>query len=518
MKNQLYVTTAIPYVNAKPHVGNAIDYLIADIWARYRRHTHQVRFQIGTDEHGNKIAQKAEQAGLEPQAYVDENYRNFQNLAEALNISYTDFVRTTDAHHVGATQYIWKQLEPYLYKGEYEGWYCQGCEGFVTAAEAAANGGVCPDHKTPYEHLKEENYYFKASAFSEQIKQAIESGKFQIVPEMRKNEILALLETGLADVSVSRPRKNLSWGISVPGDPDQVMYVWIDALANYLTVIGYPDKPEWQEVWPANLQVIGKDILRFHAGIWPAMLLALGLPLPKKLLVHGHVMVGGSKMSKTIGNVIDPFDVIDQYGVDAFRYFFARHIPTQEDGDFTWARFEMAYNTELANDFGNLISRVAGMINRYQAGVIGELSTTGGHDEQVYIQAMQNLNFNQALDEVWSTIRGANRYIDTVKPWEIAKRIEQNDVEAQGHMTEVLTYLVRSILQINAMIEPFLPETYQKIQDIFASGVVQLPPEPLFPKIIHHTKKPEEESPVLSAPQSDELPAATNPQDNQELN
>ena len=267
-----------------------------------------------------------------------------------MNVGYTDFIRTTDGHHKGAVQYIWQQLKPYVYKGTYQGWYCVGHEAFFTDKEVEATGGVCPDHQTPYEQVAEENYYLKTSEFSAQIREAIEKNKMQIVPEFRKQEFLNLIKDGLPDVSISRPKKSLTWGVPVPDDPEQIMYVWVDALSNYLTVLGYPDKPEWRDYWPADVQVVGKDILRFHAGIWPAMLLAIGVSLPKKLLVHGFVNVGGAKMSKTVGNVVDPNEIIDQYGVDAFRYYFSRHIPTLDDGDFTWEKFETAYNNELAND------------------------------------------------------------------------------------------------------------------------------------------------------------------------
>lgn len=489
MKNTLYITTAIPYVNAKPHIGNAIDYLIADIWARYHiQHGQKVRFQVGTDEHGNKIAKKAKENGLDPKSYVDQNFKNFQTLMDKLSISYTDFVRTTDEHHIATSQHIWQKLVPYIYKNKYTGWYCQGCESFVTDKDAGDNGGICPDHKTPYERVEEENYFFKTSAFGDRIKSAIESGEFQILPEIRKNEFLNLIKDGLTDVSISRPRKSLSWGIEVPGDPEQVMYVWIDALANYLSVIGYPDNPSWQEVWPADVQVIGKDILRFHAGIWPSMLLALELPLPKRLLAHGHVHVGGVKMSKTIGNVVDPIEIIDAYGADAFRYFFSRRIPTQDDGDFTWEAFENAYNSELGNDFGNLISRVASMVNKYQAGVINDIEKVR-HDEMVFGESMQSLKFNEALDEIWVNIRGLNRYIDSIKPWEIAKKAE-TDPEAKAHLAEVLEYAVGGILNVSRMLWPFMPTTSEKINLVFASGVIALPEEPLFKKIYIHTPNP----------------------------
>ncbi len=486
MGKNLYITTAIPYVNAKPHIGNALDYLLADIWARYQRQNgRQVRFQVGTDEHGNKIAAKAAEAGIDPQTYTDQMYPNFESLMKKVGAEYTDFIRTTDGHHKGAVQYIWQQLQPYIYKGTYQGWYCVGHEAFFTDKEVEATNGVCPDHQTPYEQVSEQNYFLKTSEFSDRIKEAIEKGKMQIVPEFRKKEFLNLIKDGLPDVSISRPKKSLTWGVSVPGDSDQIMYVWVDALSNYLTVLGYPDKPEWQEFWPADIQVVGKDILRFHAGIWPAMLLGIGVSLPKKLLVHGFINVGGSKMSKTVGNVVDPNEVIDQYGLDAFRYFFARHIPTQDDGDFTWEKFETAYNTELANDLGNLVARVANMLTKYQAGVIGD-APLGEHDMKQYHASFEKLEFNKALDEVWQMVRSLNKYIDDVKPWEIAKNIGK-DTDAESHLAEVLAHCVGNLLQIADLLVPFMPGTAKAIHDTFESGVVKPLDTVLFPKMYQHT-------------------------------
>lgn len=488
MDKKLYITTAIPYVNAPPHIGNALDYLLADIWTRYQKQNgHEVRFQVGTDEHGNKIAAKAAEAGLDPKAYTDQMHSSFEALMKKIGSEYTDFIRTTDPHHIGAAQYIWQTLQPYIYKGSYEGWYCIGCEAFVSDKEATTNNGICPDHNQPYQRLSEENYYFKMSAFTDKVREAITNDEMQIVPEFRKKEFLELMKDGLQDVSMSRPKKNLSWGIPVPGDPDQIMYVWIDALANYITVLGYPDQPGWQEYWPADVQVIGKDILRFHAGMWPAMLLGLGIALPKKLLVHGFVNVGGSKMSKTVGNVVDPIQIIDEYGLDAFRYFFSRHIPTLDDGDFTWDKFENAYNTELANDLGNLVRRVASMITRYQSGVIGE-APKGEHDMGAYHEAMEKLEFNRAIDEVWLMIRSLNQYIENVKPWEIAKNIGK-DSEAEAHLTEVLAYAVGALLQIGDLLVPFLPGTAEKIHSTFETGVI-VDSGVMFPRIYIHTTDP----------------------------
>lgn len=494
-EKKLYITTAVPYVNAPPHIGNALDYLLADIWTRYQKQNgHEVRFQVGTDEHGNKIAAKAAEAGIDPKSFTDQMYVSFENLMKKVGAQYTDFVRTTDAHHEQSVQYIWQQLQPYIYKGAYSGWYCVGHEAFFTDKEVHATNGVCPDHQTPYQQVSEENYFFKTSAFSEAIREAINNGTMQIVPEFRKNEFLELMKDGLPDVSVSRPKKSLSWGIPVPGDPDQIMYVWMDALANYITVIGYPDNPIWQQYWPADVQVIGKDILRFHAGIWPAMLLGIGLALPKKLLAHGFINIGGAKISKTVGNVIDPNEIIDQYGLDAFRYFFSRHIPTQDDGDFTWEKFEAAYNGELGNDLGNLLQRVAGMVTRYQAGVIGDAPQTE-HDMTAYHEAMERLEFNRALDEVWDKIRALNQYIDNVKPWVVAKSVGK-DAEAEAHLSEILAHCAGGLLQIGDLLVPFLPNTATVIQQTFESGVIKMPEGVLFPKKYLHTADPHAPAPT----------------------
>lgn len=489
MGKNLYITTAIPYVNGAPHIGHAIDYLLADIWTRYQMQNGKaVRFQVGTDEHGNKVAAKAAEQSLTPQQFTDKMSAEYKAFIEAMNVGYTDFIRTTDPHHEAAVQYIWQQLKPHIYKGTYEGWYCVGHEAFFTDKEVQETGGVCPDHQTQYQHVTEENYFLKCSDFTDKVREAIEAKRMEIVPEFRAKEFLELMKDGLKDVSISRPRKSLSWGVPVPDDPDQVMYVWLDALANYITVLGYPDKPEWQDYWPAEVEVIGKDILRFHAGIWPPMLLGLGLSLPKQLLVHGHVNSGGAKMSKTVGNVVDPNQIMTEYGVDAFRYFFARHIPTQDDGDFTWEKFEAAYNGELGNDLGNLVQRVASMTLRYQAGVLGD-KETAEHDMGPYRLQMESLNFDKALDEVWQTIRSVNQYLESVKPWEIAKKVDTSPDE-KDHLEEVLAYAAGMLLQVADLLLPFMPVTAKEIKRVFGSGVVPADIKPLFPRQYIHTPDP----------------------------
>lgn len=480
--NKFYVATAIPYVNDKPHIGHAMDYMLADVLARYHSQAGStVLFAVGTDEHGTKIAAKAEEAGLEPQAYVDKIVPAWREYLETINVSYTNFVRTTDQSHAEGAQLIWKQLEKFIYKGTYEGWYCAGEEAFVTAGEAADNDGICPVHKKPYQQLSEENYFFKLSSFGNEIREAIVAGELKIVPKFRESEILQLIEKGLEDISISRPKKHLSWGLPVPNDEHHVMYVWFEALMNYITVLGYPDGKDYETFWPADVQVIGKDILRFHGAIWPAMLIALNLPLPRTLLVHGFVLTGGTKMSKSIGNVIDPLTIVKDYGVDAFRYYFLRHIPTIDDGDFTWEKFETAYNNELGNELGNLVQRVASMALRYQNGVLGELPRPK-HDATAFRDEIAALRFDRALDYVWTMVRGLNSYLEEVKPWEAAKN---NDPE---HLQEILAYSASSLRQIADLLWPFLPGTSEAIKKIFDdSGLVAPYKGVLFPKIFLHT-------------------------------
>lgn len=472
-----YVCTAIPYVNAEPHIGHALDFLYGDILARYgRAQGYDVLFSVGTDEHGAKIAEKAREAGKKPQTFVDSIVPAWKTFLQHAGISNDVFVRTTSVEHQTAAAHIWKQLEQYIYKGTYIGWYCVGCEEYKTETHVKDTKGVCPLHNREYDKLQEENYFFALSKFTSQVKEAIASGKFKIIPQFRANEILNLINDGLDDISISRPADKIAWGIPVPGDKTQVMYVWFEALMNYISVLGYPKGESFAKFWPADVQVIGKDIIRFHAAIWPAMLLGLGLPLPKVLYVHGHVSADGRKMSKTLGNVIDPIEVINRYGLDAFRYFFARHISSYEDSDFTWQRFEDAYNNELANELGNGLQRVAAMITKYQNGVVGEIPESN-HDVALYGQAMSECRFDRALEMVWDQVKGLNQYIDEQKPWELAT---QNDPE---HLREVLAEAVTGLLEIADLLVPFLPGTAEKIRYVFSEGVVRpLDDASLFPK------------------------------------
>lgn len=483
--NTFYVTTAIPYVNAKPHIGNALDYMYADTLARYHAlRGLEVFLQVGTDEHGNKIAAKAEELGKKPKEYTDEMVPAFQQMLEKLGIEYSGFVRTTDDYHEAAAAVIWKKLEEFIYKGTYEGLYCVGCEAFVTPKMASENSGICPIHSQGYQQLSEENYYFKLSAFTDQVRERIENDTFRIEPAFRKHEILQLLKDGLDDISISRPKKHLSWGIPVPGDAEQVMYVWFEALMNYVTVLGYPESKNFEKFWPAEVQVIGKDILRFHAAIWPAMLIGLKLPLPKRLLVHGFINVGGTKISKSLGNTVDPLEIAAQYGTDALRYFFLRHIPTLDDGDFTFERFENAYNNELGNELGNLVKRVATMIQRYQQGAIGSASQAI-HDTGNYHEAMQGLRLSDAIGEAWLMVQSLNGYLEQVKPWEVAKNPEDTE-----HLAEILSYSAGNLLQIADLLMPFMPGTAAAIRSMFGGEVVKLTDGVLFPKIYNHTLDP----------------------------
>ena len=459
-------------MNGNPHIGHAMDYCLADVCARYYSLCgDEVRLQAGTDEHGSKIWQKAIESGVSVKDFVDQKTETFVKFIEKLNVSYTDFVRTTDVEHEKRVQEIWRRLADHIYLSSYEGWYCTGCERFITEKEYEENNGICPDHQKPYEQLKEENYYLRIADFKEEIKKAIETNEMLILPFFRKKEILKLLEDA-PDVSISRPRAQLEWGIPVPDDDSQVMYVWMDALANYLTILGYPDSQDYKDWWPAVAQFVGKDILRFHAIIWPAILLGLGLELPRAVVSHGMVLADGQKMSKSIGNVIDPAKVIEQYGLDAFRYYFLRHIDTFADSDFTWEKFESAYNNELANDLGNLVQRLAAMCkkNGIKLDEIPKLE----FDER-YRKLMDQFEYARAFDYAWDKVQGLNKRIDDEKPWVLAK---EGDTEK---LQKCLKGIVKDLLQVNYELKPFIPTTADRIAKVF-DGDIEPPKTPLFPK------------------------------------
>lgn len=474
--SKFYITTSIPYVNGEPHLGHAMEFVMADVLARYARQQKvPTLFSTGTDEHGGKIAEKAEEKGVSPQEFTDEMSQHFVTLLKELNISNDRFIRTTEASHEQRAQIVWRNLAEHIYKGSYEGWYCTGDEEFFSEQVVKANGGTCPEHNRPYEKLKEDNYFFKLSSFAPKIKEAIESGSFRIIPETRKNEIMSLINSGLDDISISRPKDKISWGIPVPGDENQIMYVWFEALLNYITVLGYPEHEDFKTYWPADVQVIGKGILRFHAAIWPGILLGLGLPLPKILYVHGYITVDDKKMSKSLGNSVSPSELIKSYGTDAIRYFFLRHIPSYGDGDFTWDRLKAAYENELADQLGNAVSRTVAMVVKYQQGLIGEIPEAE-HDFGAYETAIENCRFDVALGEIWEQVKGLNQYIDEQKPWVIAKTGDEE------HLRETLAYMCGSLLEIAELLLPFMPATAEKINKTFSEGVIKPLPGSLFPK------------------------------------
>lgn len=470
-----YVTTSIPYVNGEPHIGHALEFVMTDVLARAaRKQGTKTLFSTGTDEHGTKIAQKAQSLGITPLQLSEQMSTEFRELLQLLNVSNDRFIRTTDKGHEQRAQLIWKALQNDIYKNKYAGWYDVKEESFIPESQADP-ARMQPDHPQAYQRLEEENYFFRLSKYTDAIREAIETNAFKVVPETRRNEILAVLREGLDDISVSRPKEKLEWGVPVPGDSNQVMYVWFEALMNYITVLGYPEHDDFKAFWPATTQVIGKDIIRFHAAIWPAILMSLNLPLPKQLYVHGFITLDGRKMSKSEGNVVAPKEIVSKYGPDAFRYYFLRHIPSYNDGDFSWDAFEAAYNNELANELGNAVQRTAAMIMKYQNGVIGEIPVAQ-HDNAPIEESIGQCRFDRALDEIWDQVRGLNQYIDEEKPWEIAKAKDTD------HLREVLAYQAGCLLEIADLLEPFLPETAAKIQAVFAEGVVRLIDGTLFPK------------------------------------
>ncbi len=476
MKNY-FVTTSIPYVNADPHIGFAMELIQADVLARYaRRNQANVIFSTGTDEHGGKIAEKAELLGITPKKLADDISQKFRDLAEKLNTTADRFIRTTDQNHIKSAKEIWRLLEKDIYKSTYIGWYCTGDEAFFTETEVNQFGGVCPNHNRPFEKIEEDNYFFKLSKYSEEIKQAITTKELSILPSSRGNEILSLIESGLDDISISRPKDKITWGIPTPSDDSQVMYVWFEALMNYITVLGFPDSKDFSDFWPADVQIVGKDILRFHAAIWPAMLLALGLKLPKKLYVHGFVTLNSQKISKSLGNVISPDEIVDIYGSDAFRYYFLRHIPSYGDGDYNLDNFKKAYESELANELGNAVQRTVVLIDKYFNEEQLEYSPAQ-HDSTEINEAINDCRFDRALDLIWEQVRGLNQFIDETKPWKIAKN---NDL---SHLKEVLTYQAANLLEISILLEPFLPNVSQQISQIFSINSAGKYRKILFPKL-----------------------------------
>lgn len=462
---KFYITTALPYVNDKPHLGFALEIVQADVLARYHRLLGQdVLFLTGTDEHGAKVAKAAKEAGMLVSKFVNQNARLFQKLTKVLNISNTDFIRTTNKkRHWPAVKKVWLKLVQNgdIYKKIYQGLYCPGCEAFITKKDL--KDGKCINHKISPEVIEEENYFFRLSKYAPAIKKAINNGTLKIVPEFRKNEILNFIKQGVEDISFSRPRKDLKWGIPVPGDNSQTIYVWVDALTNYISALNYhTESYEFKKYWPADIQCIGKDILRFHAVIWPGILLALKLPLPKILFVHGFITVSGQKMSKSLGNVVDPFELVEKYGADAVRYYLLREVPSVEDGDFTYEKFKERYNADLANGLGNLIARIISLAIKLKTE--SEKVKTDSLDfkiisktYKVYQRSMSEFKFNEALVAIWNLISWCDKYIGKKRPW------ENKDQKSKLKNKKVVGELLFTLTHIAKLLQPFLPETSQKI-------------------------------------------------------
>lgn len=468
MGEKFYITTAIAYTSRKPHIGNTYEIVLTDAIARFKRLTgNDVFFLTGTDEHGQKIQQLAEADGIAPQQYVDNVAGQVRNIWDLMNTSYDKFIRTTDDYHVDAVQKIFKKLydQGDIYKGEYEGWYCVPCESFFTDSQVG-DGNVCPDCGRPLQTTKEEAYFFKMSKYQDRLMKHIEENPDFIQPESRKKEMVNnFLKPGLQDLCVSRT--SFTWGIPVEFDPGHVIYVWIDALSNYITALGYsPDnKGElYNKYWPADAHIIGKDILRFHTIYWPIMLMALGEPLPKQIFGHPWLLNGADKMSKSKGNVMYADDLVRHFGVDAVRYYVLHEMPFAADGNITYETLISRYNSELANTLGNLVNRTVAMTNKYFEGIVTNPQVEGEFDNELietclkskenYYNLMNKFRIADAMDEIWTIVRRSNKYIDETMPWALAK-----DPANKERLATVLYNLLESIRFIAVMLKPMMTAT-----------------------------------------------------------
>jgi len=470
MTQKFYLTTAIPYVNAAPHLGHALEFVQTDVIARYHRLLGEdTYFLSGTDDNALKNVQAAEEKGIPIAKFVKNNSDKYYQFKDFLNISFDDFIRTTEKRHLEGSQALWKACKKEdIYQKTYKGLYCVGCEVFLTEKDLVE--GKCPEHKKKPEVVEEENYFFKLSRYQSWLEKLIASDELKIIPETRKNEVLAFIRQGLEDFSISRTKERAhGWGIPVPGDPQQIIYVWFDALANYITALDWHKKSKlYQKYWPADVHVIGKGITRFHAIYWPAMLKSAGLPLPKAEFVHGYITVEGEKISKSLGNVIDPFDLVKKYGTDPIRYYLLREIPAYGDGDFSIQRFKEVYNADLANGLGNLVSRVA------------KLCENSGFDfkptrSQFYPQikkAIDQFQFDEVLNLLWGKVSAGDKLIDQEKPWELSGE----------KLSKVLKTLVGNIRQISFNLKPFLPATAETIEKQFKGPKIKSE-KPLFPRL-----------------------------------
>jgi methionyl-tRNA synthetase len=495
-----YITTAISYVNAQPHMGHAYEAIATDVLARHRRQRGEdVFFLTGTDEHGEPVAQAAEREGVTPRELADRNAPRFQALMPRLEVSNDFFIRTSDPEHAAKVQEILQRVydNGHVYAGTYEGWYCPRCADFKTDAELGP-GNTCLIHGIPLEREHEDNWFFRLSTFQEPLERLNAEHPDFVMPRIRYNEARSFLEQGLQDVSLSRAR--LSWGVPVPWDPEQVFYVWFDALLNYVTALSYarPGEDLTERYWPANFHVIGKDILKFHAIYWPALLMAADLALPEHVLIHGFLLMDDQKMSKSLGNVLDPFEAMDKFGADALRYYLLRDVSFGGDGNVSPASFEARYDSELANEYGNLASRTIAMIIRYRDGVVpgvhteAELASDFEGLADVVASLLDRAELTQALDVIWQRVRRLNRYVEERAPWKLAK-----DPGAAAELDETLASLVEGLRVVSVLLHAYMPASVEKLLGalgaprvswegaVFAehgSGERVTALEPLFPK------------------------------------
>ncbi len=490
---KFYVTASIAYVNAPPHIGHAMELAQADVLARYHRlRGEDVFFLTGTDEHGKKIAEAAAKAHMDVQVFVDSVSARFSELCRALGISYDNFIRTSDKKHILFVERIWKHMEESgdIYKGEYEGRYCTGCEAFLREAEM--DNGVCLIHKKETQAVHEKNWFFKFSKYAAQVEEVIRTDAIRILPEFRKKEIMNFFsEEGIKDFSVSRPKESAGWGIPVPGDDSQIVYVWIDALMNYLSGIEYEENST-VNIWPADVHVIGKDIMRFHIMMLPAFLLSLGYPLSRRIAIHGFILAEGQKMSKSLGNVIDPMELIARYGAEPLRYYLLREIPSDGDGDFSIVRFKERYAADLQNGLGNLISRVAVMaVGNPEAAKDITVSSAIVRMQDIYKEyacAIDAFQLHRALEHIGALVEQSNKKVEDAKLWELAARDAKK-------ANVVFAELAHNFTAIAYMLAPFLPETAKKIAVAIGTDVAALagdadisvrfqkPAQPLFPRL-----------------------------------
>lgn len=468
-KKTFYVTTPIYYPSGRLHIGHTYTTVAADAISRYKRFAgFDVRFLTGTDEHGEKIQKKAREMGLEPIIYLDNMISDIKKLWNVMEISYDDFIRTTESRHEERVQKIFQKLydQGDIYLGEYEGHYCVECEAFWTESQLEDN--KCPDCHREVESKKEQSYFFRLSKYQDRLIEYYEQHPDFCFPESRKNEMLNnFLKKGLEDLSVSRT--SFDWGVKVPFDERHVIYVWIDALCNYITALGYPDNTkEMQAYWPANMQIVGKEIMRFHTIIWPALLMALDLPLPQKVYGHGWILFSDDKMSKSKGNVVYPEPIIERYGIDALKYFLLREFVFGQDGNYTNRGFLTRINSDLVNDLGNLLSRTVSMVEKYTDGIVMEYNASTEFDESLetiinelfekFDEAMENMQFNEAFEELWKLVRRANKYIDETMPWKLAK----GDTK-QEELRSVLYHLIETLRVVAVFLRPMLTITSDKI-------------------------------------------------------